>query len=223
MENLKSEPVQLSQNDNIPANQTCSNKVPDTNKPSSVNQNSLPCDSGSENCFYLKSRSESLSCSLSSLSTTFTPRKKSRVSDAAMSLSSQMQSDLDVDGLVSVQKKFKSGERVKSPPRPIPIDCVHPDRSLPAHQIAWIESQQRKARDIIFDDRFHDAIAMVNDGRAQVLVSNGYNMYGEKMKEGMNFFDKPFDHDYGMYDWLPKWVKNSNSQLYYEVKRTLLL
>ena len=64
---------------------------------------------------------------------------------------------------------------------------------------------------------------MVNDGRAQVLVSNGYNMYGEKMKEGMNFFDKPFDHDYGMYDWLPKWVKNSNSQLYYEVKRTPLL
>ena len=64
---------------------------------------------------------------------------------------------------------------------------------------------------------------MVKDGRAQILVSNGYNMYGEKLMDGMNFFDKPLNEGYGMDDWLPMWVRNFNSPFYYEVKCTPLL
>lgn len=102
-------------NDNDPANQTSGNKAPDAKKPTSVNQNPPPCDSGSEKCSGSKSRSESLSCSLSSLSTTFTPCKNSRV-NAAMSLKSEMQSDLDVDSLVSKQKKNSKVEKESNHP-----------------------------------------------------------------------------------------------------------
>ena len=62
------------------------------------------------------------------------------------------------------------------------------------------------------------AINMVSDGRAQLLVSNGYNLYGKNLRKGRNFFDKPFEEDYGMFDWVPKWVSNCKSQMYYEIK-----
>eukprot|EP00956_Cyclotella_meneghiniana_P013693 scaffold19953_cov37-Cyclotella_meneghiniana.AAC.2 len=45
---------------------------------------------------------------------------------------------------------------------------------------------------------------MVADGRAKLLVSYGYNMYGKRMKDGRNFFDKPFNEEYEMFDWVPK-------------------
>ena len=105
----------------------------------------------------------------------------SKVNNAAKSLYPWMQSGMDVEGLVMEQRsKFKIGDQAKSPTFPIPIDCIHPDKSLSPHNIAWIEGQLRKAEDIIFDDRFEDAIAMVTDGRAHILVSSGYNMYGKK-------------------------------------------
>ena len=113
------------------------------------------------------------------------------------------------------------GDRAKSPCIRIPIDCLYPDKSLSPYKIVWIESQQKKAREIIFDDRFEDAIAMVKDGRAQTLVSNGYNMYGGKMTDSMNFFDKHMDEEYGMYDWIPMWVKNCDCQLYYYLLNVL--
>ena len=55
---------------------------------------------------------------------------------------------------------------------------------------------------------------MLSDGRAQLLVENGFNMYGNKLNEGKNFFDKPFDEEYEMYDWLPRWVRLSKSRTY---------
>ena len=89
--------------------------------------------------------------------------------------------------LCSKKSNSKLRGRAKSPSFGVPIDCLYPDMSLSPHKIAWIESQQRKAKEIIFDYRFEDAIAMVKDGSAQILVSNGYNMYGEKMTHGMIF------------------------------------
>ena len=58
---------------------------------------------------------------------------------------------------------------------------------------------------------------MVSDGRAKLLVSYGYNMYCKRMRDGRNFFDKPFNEDYEMFDWVPKWVSGSESKLYYKI------
>ena len=122
--------------------------------------------------------------------------------------------------LVVVQrKKFEAIPRAKSPPHEIPISCLVPDESLPPHKVAWLIAQQNKAKHVIYDDRFEDAKQMVKDGRAHILASNGYNMYGEKLKDGMNFFDKPLAEDYAMLDWLPNWVRRSRPPLYYEVRR----
>ena len=82
-----------------------------------------------------------------------------------------------------------------------------------------MKRQHKKAHETIFDDRFYDAINMVSDGRAGLLVSNGYNLYGQKLRAGQNFFDKPIDEEYGMFDWVvQKWVSNCKSQIYYQIK-----
>ena len=128
----------------------------------------------------------------------------------------------DFDELLKKQKKkFINQERASSPPFGIPIEYCKPDTNQPKYKIDWIKCQQQKAKQIIYDDRFLDAIAMVSDGRAQTLVLHGYNMYGEKINVGRNFFDKLLSEDYGMYDWIPKWVQECDSQLYYEIKSSI--
>lgn len=215
MNNLNSESNEQNQNGKLSDGDT-NNVVADANKFSTVNvYPPPPKDPGSDTLF--KSQSSSDSSSLGSPEIIETKK-------APTSTTPWTQSEVDVGDLVTQQKiKFEIGGRAKSPSFCVPIDCLYPDMSLSPHKIAWIENQKRKAKDIIFDYRFEDAIAMVKDGRAQILVSNGYNMYGEKLMDGMNFFDKPLKEGYGMYDWLPMWVKNFNSPFYYEVKRTPLL
>ena len=128
--------------------------------------------------------------------------------------------EIDVVKLATLQrKKFETIPRAKSPPHEIPISCMVPDQTLAPHKVAWLKTQQQKANDVIYDERFEDAKKMVEDGRAHILASNGYNMYGEKLNDGMNFFDKPLDEDYEMLDWLPTWVRRSRPPLYYEVRR----
>lgn len=117
------------------------------------------------------------------------------------------------------QKKFRTGERAFSPVYAIPIDYYTSQlKEGVEYRAAWVHRQHEKAQQILFDDRFDDAINMVSDGRAELLVSHGYNMYGQKIRDGRNFFDKPLDEEYGMLDWLPKWVLDCKSQMYYEIK-----
>ena len=128
--------------------------------------------------------------------------------------------EIDVVKLVQEQKlKFGEGDRAMSPPFGIPVECYTIDKTQPPHKIKWIECQQKKYKRIIYDDRFQEAIKMIADGRAELLVENGLNMYGDKINEGKNFFDKPLNEEYDMYDWVPRWVRNCNSQLYFSVKR----
>ncbi len=209
--------------ENLSTNGT-NNEVSNADKSFTVNENHSPSnDSLPKNLFESKSSSDSSSLdSSSSISVKYGMIEANNT--ATSNASPRRQSGVDLEDLVMKQKyKFKNGDRAKSPAFGIPIDCLQPDGTLLPYQIAWIESQQQKAKDIIFDDRFEDAIAMVTDGRAKTLVSNGYNMYGEKMKDGTNFFGKLLSEDYGMYDWIPTWVTNCDSQLYYEVKQTPLL
>ena len=113
--------------------------------------------------------------------------------------------------------KFSDGERAMSPVFGIPVEFYTSNNPQPLHRIAWVQRQQEKAQRIIYDDRFTDAKKMVADGRAKLLVSHGYNMYGKRMIDSRNFFDKPFDEDYEMFDWVPKWVSGSESKLYYKI------
>ena len=172
MDNLNSESNKQNQNGKLSDGNT-NNVVSDTNKFSTVDvYPPPPKDTGSDTLF--KSQSTSDSSSMGSPETIETKNAPTRTIQWT-------QSEVDVGDLVTQQKiKFEiGGTRAKSPSFGVPIDCLYPDVSLSPHKIAWIENQKRKAKDIIFDYRFEDAIAMVKDGRAQILVSNGYNMYGE--------------------------------------------
>ena len=94
---------------------------------------------------------------------------------------------------------------------------IHPTIHSRYTELPGFSVNKKKAQQIIYDDRFEDAKKMVADGRAKLLVSHGYNMYGKRMIDSRNFFDKPFDEDYEMFDWVPKWVSGSESRLYYKL------
>ena len=126
--------------------------------------------------------------------------------------------EFDATTIIKEQlRKFSDGERAMSPVVGIPVEFYTSNNPQPLHRIAWVQRQQEKAQRIIYDDRFTDAKKMVSDGRAKLLVSYGYNMYGKRMRDGRNFFDKPFNEDYEMFDWVPKWVSGSESKLYYKI------
>ena len=166
--------------ENLSTNGT-NNEVSNADKSFTVNGNHSPSnDSLPKNLFESKSSSDSSSLdSSSSISVKYGMIEANNT--ATSNASPRRQSGMDVEDIVMQQKiKFEIGGRAKSPSFSVPIDCLYPDMSLSPHKIAWIESQQRKAKEIIFDYRFEDAIAVVKDGRVQILVSNGYNMYGEK-------------------------------------------
>lgn len=101
----------------------------------------------------------------------------------------------------------------------IPLDYYTATSPRPIYQVEWVKKQHERGNDIIYDERLYDAIEMVSDGRAELLVANGYNMYGERIRVGRNFFDQRLDEDYGMYDLVPRWVKNCKSNTYYEIKK----
>lgn len=105
--------------------------------------------------------------------------------------------------LSDLKQKFR-GKRPKSPVHSIPMEfCTRKGRQQ--YMTEWILRQEKKAETHTIDHKwFDDAIDMVKDGRAKLLVENGYNMFGEKLREGHNFFDKNMAEEYEMYDWIPK-------------------
>lgn len=124
--------------------------------------------------------------------------------------------------LSDLGQKFSKIKRPSSPVHSIPIEfCTRNDRK--EYMTDWIHHQEKKAESCSIDYKwFDDAIDMVKDGRAKILVENGYNMYGDKLREGRNFFDKVMAEEYGMYDWIPEWVRNSKSALYDPLQNTTL-
>ena len=145
------------------------------------------------------------------------PRQK-RQKQSSEQKSGECEFQFDATTIIKEQQlKFSDGDRAMSPVFGVPVEYYASNNSQPLHRIAWVERQHEKAQRIIYDDRFADAKKMVADGRAKLLVSHGYNIYGERMKDGRNFFDKPINEEYEMFDWVPKWVRGSESQLYYKL------
>ena len=60
---------------------------------------------------------------------------------------------------------------------------------------------------------------MINDGTAKMLVEGGYNVFGDKLKSGRNFFDKALDQGYEMYDLVPAWANDIDSCVYSPQKK----
>ena len=146
------------------------------------------------------------------------PSPRERSSSRSRSRSPPGSPRLSIHDLVRTQSaKYSAGWRAKSPPHPIPIQYYGKDNQ-PQYRKEWIKHQEIKAENAHKEDDennlFTESIKMVSDGRAQLLVNNGYNMYGQRLTEGRNFFDKPFDEEYEMFDWLPQWVQLSKSRTY---------
>lgn len=145
---------------------------------------------------------------------------RDRSSSTSRSRSPTRDHSLSLHGILRCQRaKYSAGLRANSPPHPIPLQYYDKDDE-PEYRKEWIKQQEIKAENLNDDDEnidnnlFTEAIKMVSDGRAQLLVESGYNMYGNKLNDGKNFFDKPFDEEYDMYDWIPRWVRLSKSRTY---------
>ena len=51
-------------------------------------------------------------------------------------------------------RKFSDGERAMSPVVGIPVEFYTSNNPQPLHRIAWVQRQQEKAQQIIYDDVF---------------------------------------------------------------------
>jgi len=119
----------------------------------------------------------------------------------------------------SQQSHCSNGNRPISPIQSIPLCYCVGDQ--PDYISDWIKRQERKAIhesqiDISF---YNDAQTMINDGTAKMLVEGGYNVFGDKLKSGRNFFDKALDQGYEMYDLVPAWANDIDSGVYSPQKK----